>query len=371
MNRFHLRCSPGLAFTCPFLLATTVHAASYALTDLGTLGDPYNYSSGIGINSGGRVVGDSYYVTDPAPLLIASQLFSHAFLYDGAIHDLGTLGGAESSASMINTNGLIVGNSDTESSGPHAFLYDSAMHDLGTLGGSTSYATAVNSESQIAGFADTAAGFPHAFLYDTSMHDLGTLGGNKSYGKAMNDSGHIVGKSEISFGISVSHAFLYDGTMHDLGTLGGTGSSAESIAASGHVVGVSNTAHDATFHGFLYDGTMHDIGDLGGGYSDATAINTSDEITGGSGKSNGDYHAFLYTVHGGMRDLNSLIDQFSGWDLQTGWAINDAGQITGYGILNGKARAFLLTPVPEPSAIVLMLLSLLGLLPKRRRMPHC
>jgi hypothetical protein len=50
----------------------------------------------------------------------------------------------------------------------------------------------------------------------------------------------------------------------------------------------------------------------------------------------------------------------SGWVLYEAHAINDAGEIVGSGTINGQEHAFLLTPVPEPSAFVLT--SLGGLL---------
>jgi hypothetical protein len=44
-----------------------------------------------------------------------------------------------------------------------------------------------------------------------------------------------------------------------------------------------------------------------------------------------------------MLDLNDLIPGGSGWDLNSAAAINDNGQITGCGLLNGQQHAFLLT----------------------------
>jgi hypothetical protein len=53
-----------------------------------------------------------------------------------------------------------------------------------------------------------------------------------------------------------------------------------------------------------------------------------------------------------MLDLNSLLPANSGWVLEEAFGINDAGQITGMGLYNGQASAFLMTdppaPVPEP-----------------------
>lgn len=57
-----------------------------------------------------------------------------------------------------------------------------------------------------------------------------------------------------------------------------------------------------------------------------------------------DQHAFLYK-DGAMHGLQSMIPENSGWVLEKANAINNDGQITGIGVHDGAARAFLLTPV--------------------------
>jgi hypothetical protein len=74
----------------------------------------------------------------------------------------------------------------------------------------------------------------------------------------------------------------------------------------------------------------------------------------------GDNGAFLYSG-GVMTDLNSLLDQHSRWTSIQPYAINDRGQITGEGIIGGQTHAFLLTPTPEPSSIVLAAFGFAGL----------
>ncbi len=348
MNRFYLVHYFCAAISAALLLALSSHAAEYSVTDLGVFGDPYQTSVGMAINSHGLVVGYSYFVANPGPS--AYQIHSRAFLYDGAMHDIGTLGGDYTVASAVNDNGVIIGQSQTATSVTHTFLYDGTMHDLGTLGGTESFAGGINGSNQVVGTSDMPDGSSqHAFRYDGSMHDLGTLGGRYSDASGINDSGLIAGVSETPG--NANHAFLYDGTMHDIGTLDGTWSQGNAINASGHVVGTGGA--NFSYHGFLYDGAMHDIGDLGGGSSEAWAVNASDGITGQSETADGSYHAFLYTPQRGMIDLNSLIEPLSGWSLGIGWGINDAGQITGWGYIDGRAHAFLLTPVPEPAAFVL------------------
>jgi probable HAF family extracellular repeat protein len=92
---------------------------------------------------------------------------------------------------------------------------------------------------------------------------------------------------------------------------------------------------------------MSALGTLPGGtYSSRQGINQSGQVTGysDSGTSGGNNRAFLFS-NGTMSDLNSLIPPNSGWTLSEAFGINDTGQITGTGAINGATHAFLLNPV--------------------------
>jgi probable HAF family extracellular repeat protein len=74
------------------------------------------------------------------------------------------------------------------------------------------------------------------------------------------------------------------------------------------------------------------------------ALNDKDQVIGSN---------YLYS-NGQYTLLKDLIPTSSGWSNLYATAINDAGQIVGKGQLtDGAVHAFLMTPVPEPSALAL------------------
>jgi probable HAF family extracellular repeat protein len=124
----------------------------------------------------------------------------------GAPYDLGLAEGF-SRAHGLNDLGAVVGFFELATGERHAFLVthvlraDPALHDLGTLGGTNSSAYAVSDTEppQVVGEADTADGLVHAFwstLGTSSAYDFGALpGGNTSSAVAINRLGGAVGFS--------------------------------------------------------------------------------------------------------------------------------------------------------------------------------
>jgi probable HAF family extracellular repeat protein len=334
-------------------------AATYTVTDLGTLGGSgplySDYGAAFGINDAGQIVGEA----------LSANSFSHAFLYDGTMHDLDQPASHLSRSLGINEAGQVVGGRTVASGDYHAFFYSGGgIADLGTLGGSYSEAADINDSGHIVGVAKGPGLYFRAFLYDGTMHDLGTLGGSGGSASGINNAGQIVGTSGTADNLT-SHAFLYDGAMHDIGTLdGNAGSSsiAKDINDAGQVVGDSD-AVGGSRHAFLYSGgALSDLGTLGGSKSYAVGISDTGQVMGYSLVA-GDmaFHAFLYG-EGVMRDLNDLIDPALGWVLTGAYSMNASGQIVGIGVYDGRSRAILLTPeqiaspVPEPATWALMLL---------------
>jgi probable HAF family extracellular repeat protein len=230
---------------------------------------------------------------------------------------------------------------------------------LGTLGGATSSARGVNDSGQIVGGAATYGGYTHAYLYvGGQMSDLGTLGGHTSEALAVNASGTVVGRAQLANGDT--HAFTWRaGHMADIGTIGGSYGGGSSIASAVNINGIvagqsSIAAGSGVVHAFRWatgDG-IDDLGVLAGGQSSfALGLNDTGVIVGGSETTGRVFHAFIVRTNGSgkpmkMIDLNTELDSRTGagWVLTAATAINDAGQIIGYGTHGGVQAAFLLTP---------------------------
>ena len=319
----------------------------YTVVDLGTL-DGAVASQGFDINLHGQVVGFSD---------------ARAFIYaDGQMRDLGVLGEGSMTAWGINDSGDVVGSSETNSrQNSRAFLYhDGTLQDLGTLGGSSSAAFAINSAGQIVGFSYLEGDTRYrAFLYENgSMFDLGTLADQDvSYARDINDAGEAVGFSGGVGGPSLPVLFS-DGSVIELGSFGGVRGSAEGINASGQIVGYSETEL-GFLHPFVYtDGVMHDLGLLPG--EDETVafdINSDGTIVGETTSGNGVGVLFW---EGEVYNLNDLlIPADRVWEIRESPAINDAGQITGYGCnrITGECHALRLDPraaITEPGSLALL-----------------
>ncbi len=344
------------------------------LVDLGSL--PGGYSAfPSGISKNGLIAGEAINgALDP---ITGWPEENAVFWQDGQITNLGTLGGYESGAGMVNSHGQVTGFSGNTIPDPYslfglgtqtrAYLWDkrNGMQDIGTLGGPDAFSPFINERGQIAGFSYTSDMAVDPFLWEppTERHpngkmiDLGSLGGTfgaEGDGVALNNRGQVVGFSNLA-GDVYFHPFLWTkpGPMRDLGTFGGPTGVANAINEAGEVVGFADLPASATAStdAFLWTkGKMRDLGVLAGGcVSGASGINAKTQVVGASFPCDGSLpHAFLWENGGPMVDLNDLV---SGADmiLTGSQSINDRGEITsGLGVLaNGDLHAYLLIPCDE------------------------
>ena len=347
------------------------------VTDLGTLAGSANCSEANAINFKGVIVGQAE-IDEIDPLLGFNQ--AHAVQWeDGRITDLGTFGGYESLATDINHRGLVVGVATNAVPDPlacfsagtrcrAALWRNGAIQDLGSLGGPEAAAILINDRDQVVGAANTDsapslgclfARTTHPFLWENGrMTDLGTLGGTCAIPMGLNNRGQVVGVASLR-GDSTSHAFLWPGSggkIQDLGTLGGRFSDAYVISDAGEAVGDAGDNSDRAIAVLWKNGVMINLGLLNGDCaSSARFVNSKGQIVGYSSTAC-DFSAVRRAVlweEGSMIDLNTLISPGSGIQVALAETINDRGEIAADGapsgceIVENCGHAVLLIPCDE------------------------
>ena len=319
----------------------------YTIADLGTLGG--DRSNAVSVNNAGRVVGRAE----------TADGNTHAFLVqNGVMIDLGTLGGKNSEAARISDTGVIVGRAQVPDGTFHSFVSfgGSQLWDVSTiderLKDRFSVAVGVNGAGHVVGYVQThtehMAARTRVFLFkDFRITDLGTFGGEDGVVAAINDAGDVVGY----FGLE-PHAdyadhrgvLMSNNVVTNLGSLGGRITTPTDLNNAKNVVGFAQLKGGED-HAFLYTGgKLVDLGTLpGGSQSFAYAINDKNQIVGSANGHTVELRAVLFE-NGNVIDLNTLIPANSGWTLTEARDINERGQIVGTGVINGRQRAFLLTP---------------------------
>lgn len=345
-----------LVISSSLFVPSLLYGASYTITNLGSLGNNASYATGL--NDSGQVVG--YYEGTGISSNVA-WIWNAGSGMNNLTDELGSP--PKSNAYGINNAGIVTGVIQV-STQYHAFSWDtvSGVDDLGQYGGYS-----INNDGDIAGRTGSSGSTAYLWRSDGTTANLGYLPGgpSSSYAYAINDYEEIAGYSYIYTPALHTRAFIWDSTggMVNIGTLGGDDSSANGINNLGQVVGYSEYISGVNIeHAFLWqDGSgMIDLGTLGT-RSNAYDINNSSVVVGESYVS-GQYRAFIWENDTGMVDLNTLVEDGTDWILHRATAINELGQIVGYGTLSGESdyRAFILTPiglqtaVPEPATLFLV-----------------
>lgn len=222
------------------------------------------------INNLGQITGH-YYLTGSD-----GQIDDHAYLYqNGAISNIGSLGGTTTFARDINELGQIVGESAlyprTPNGSPplHAFLYSSgAMLDLGSLDGGSN-ANAVNNRGDVLGtywFTNSSGRIgTRPFLYKNGvMTDLCTTFGSNVFGNAWD----INDKGEAVFNCGTTNILYSNGVARDLSSLldpnsGWAGAGAFSINNAGQISGHARRATDSIWRPVILNPPGYSEKDLG------------------------------------------------------------------------------------------------------------
>jgi probable HAF family extracellular repeat protein len=365
-------------------LAVRGDSGSYAVRLLPTLGGA---ARGTAINARDWVAGFSD---------LADGQTRHAALWrDGAVTDLGTLGGPHSSVQWpgLSNSGWVAGIAETGAIDPlgedwscsaffptvtrhvcRGFVWrDGELRALPTFGGTNGFVTEVNDLGEVVGWAETPVHDPtcnapqvlqfRAAVWDAhhgTMRQLRPLPGDStSAATAINDRGQAVGISgdcDVAVGeFSANHAVFWDakGRPTPLPTLGGEAwHTPMDINARGDVVGFSNptgiTGGDFLPHAFFWKPSEpSQITDIGvvddDAYSEALGVNNRDQVVGVS--CGATCRGFLYE-DGMLHDLNALVSPSDSIVILSARHINDGGVITGHALdlRTGTVVPFVATP---------------------------
>ena len=300
--------------TGPSGSASAKEAASgaYVAVDLGTLPGG-SHSSAVAINSAGLVVGQSG----------TAEGDNHAALWEnGAVTDLGTLGGRTAIALAISNGGQVVGSSETPDGTVRAFLWKKGgMTDLGTPGGTGSGAVGINDRGQILlGGSDGSVGIWERGVITPLPLPAGSTGCTPT---GLNAAGRAVGQCGIGGEI---RSVLWDRSgMTNLGTLGGSLIAASAISAPGRVVGIARLNPDVGSRPFVWQhGTILDLSTQGAptGFI-PNALNAAGQIVGDVG-GGGHVRAILWQ-HGTAIELDTSPEQDS-----YAFGINASGEVVGH-----------------------------------------
>lgn len=211
--------------------------------DLGTLGGTFGQA--IAINDAGEVLGTSTTQGGSREVVV----------WNGGIpQDLGPLQGT--ALPHLNQEGDVTWTGPTPT-GPHAFLWQNGtVQDLGTLGGATSTAGGINDAGQVVGSSSTGTQTDVFVWTNGTMQDVPSPVPGASFSPvAINNRGWVTGTIRISGLNPWQKAFLWNGqSVMEIPVFGGSDTNAVGLAIteSGDVYGFDfNLGGDAR-HPFVW-----------------------------------------------------------------------------------------------------------------------
>jgi len=367
------------------LFASSQYPIHYSITDLAALGGTNSRANSI--NNRGWLAGYSN---------LSGNQSRHATLWrNGALTDLGTLGGPNSAVtwSVKANSGVIAGITQTSQPDPLGEAWSSAafypgatgtgyinlgfiwenghIRALPTLGGNNGFATGANNRGQVVGWAENTCHDPtcvppqvlqfRPVVWDSKHNRISELPlvGDDTSGAAtsINERGEVVGISGICDQAvgrhTAKHAVLWDkhGHVIDLGNLGALfWNTPTNINQRGDVVGFAGAPNDPDgnfLQAFIWtrQAGIKPLGFLPGDvHSEAYGINERREVVGLSCNAAGNCRAFIWK-NGVMRDLNDFKPAGYTATLEQARDINDGGEIAGRSLDSlGIRKAFVAKP---------------------------
>lgn len=325
----------------PVRSALRADAPHYTVADLGTYAGIVPTVTGI--NASGQVSG---FVT-------LSDQSTRAVRYTpGSGWELPTeLDMRSSAANAINASGDLAGQYTAPGGSMHAFRWRQGHkpEDIAPISGNSSQALAINDTGVVVGVSTDVSGFV-AFVAAPGQpaQALPTMGGGFDFACGINNAGQIAGSGFTSD--MMQRAFRFDPGASALtpitSFIGDAGNSAACAIDSNGLVGGQADAAGGAMHGFRSGATFLNLTEVFGTSTGSTdAISEGVSVGSFQFGPNGPNHAFVHTDAKGSIDLNTVLDNGTGWVLKTANGVNASGQIVGTGTLNGAPAVFLLTRV--------------------------
>lgn len=200
----------------------------------------------------------------------------------------------------------------------------SSMNNSGAVAYSNPAPAAINNFGQVVGTTQADGRSQAAMWVNGMVSVLGIANAGESFGLALNDWGWMGGAATDGAGRMTAY-LIQDGMTRWLGTLPG-GSWSSLNALNGTFGAGTSEAAGGAFHAFAWSisGGMTDLGTLGGVSSYGMAVNARGLVVGNSQIGGGLTHAF---AHDGVRmiDLGALNRDSS---FATG--VNNNNEIVGY-----------------------------------------